>query len=167
MDLTTENTTAESRVETEREPGAAMGSNGNGHGEGGGHQESLEHGPRLGSGGGDDPRGADSNDVGRVSTARVEAHNGVDEALRMPRNFASIGEREILEAWPLKWQRPPHGAAFVDGPYDGAGGVGQATIESGPFAAQARRLGFAPHVGELSGRDAHLLAHGKLRWAFP
>ena len=85
----------------------------------------------------------------------------------MPKNFASIGGREILEAWPLRWQRPPHGAAFVGGTYDGAGGVGQAAIEGGPFAAQARRLGLAPQLGELSGCDAHLLAHGKLRWAFP
>ena len=111
--------------------------------------------------------GASSNDVGRFHTARVEAHNDIDEALRVPKNFASIGEREILEAWPPRWQRPPHGATFVDGTHDGAGGVNQATIESGPFAAQARRLGFAPQIGELSGRDAHLLAHGKLRWAFP
>ena len=85
----------------------------------------------------------------------------------MPRSFADIGESEILEAWPLRWQRPPPGAAFVDGTYDGAGGVDQAAIEGGPFAAQASRLGFAPQLGELSGRDTHLLAHGKLRWAFP
>ena len=47
MDLTTENTTAESRVETEREPGAAMGSNGNGHGEGGGNGDPSYTGANI------------------------------------------------------------------------------------------------------------------------